>query len=318
MFIMCIVLNIYITQRQNKCNNCALFIFFVCYILFVWFFFPLYVLSAYHITVKLFLKVRPKKDFPNMTAMVFVTKYQKSVEKTMSTTISKKQVVVTYNDEIKKNNQFTVNGYVRQIDKSIFAVGNKSFFNNIPVVINYVVLRYYHVAKDRFDPILHAKGIKVTEDTAERLNAGAHNSAFLSNVVISGIHRWRFKLQKRESLTYIGVWKNEYDATKPLNGPLHENMYGNKAVYALNTMWGELRGDIDEYIQQQTYCAECKTGDVIDMYLDLNKFELKFSVNDKDHGKAFDVDQTSSYRAAVNMEWSDSVKLVFYKFKLFK
>ena len=67
----------------------------------------------------------------------------------------------------------------------------------------------------------------------------------------------------------------------------------------LNLFYGELRG-----YSEKNYCPKCKEGDIIDMYLDLNNFELKYSINDKDYGKAFDVENTS-YRAVVCCGGSD-------------
>ena len=47
------------------------------------------------------------------------------------------------------------------------------------------------------------------------------------------------------------------------------------------------------------YGKQCYDGDIIEMILDLKKLELKFIINDEDHGKAFDVDKEEQWNMIV-------------------
>ena len=46
------------------------------------------------------------------------------------------------------------------------------------------------------------------------------------------------------------------------------------------------------------YCCKCKAGDIIEMYLDFEVMGLRYTINGKDYGQAFDIDH-GEYRAAV-------------------
>ena len=143
------------------------------------------------------------------------------------------------------------------------------------------------------------------------------NVAFLSNVVNEGVHEWRFKIENQFGLMYIGIWKTKYDEMEAIDSRMHDHTkYNNDAVYGLNLSWGKLRGDLtnSEYKTADIYCEKCGEGDTLDVVLDLNKYELKFCVNDVDHGKAFNVDPNMSYRAGVNLRSSDCIRLIRYKY----
>ncbi len=232
------------------------------------------------------------------------------------------QKTISYNDEIKGKDKSTVNGYIRKIEQN-----NESFNNNIPMIINYLCINYYHISKDRFDPILHGKDItvsdnKITFKISNKFDY-SNSSAFLSNIVSNGKHQWRFKIINKKTWPYIGVTPNKTDP----NDNEHNNEL-NQCVrydgYGLFGLWypryyGLLRGlKLLWFITwTKTYCPTRKSdGDIIDMYLDLNKFELSFAINNKHYGKAFDVDKTS-YRAICS-HWGfrsnpKSFELLFYK-----
>ncbi len=75
-------------------------------------------------------------------------------------TQSNKQIM-SYNDEIKTKDKLTVNGYIRE------AENNNLLSNNIPLIINYFCIKYYHESKDRFDPKLLWGWVEVTDDTVK-------------------------------------------------------------------------------------------------------------------------------------------------------
>ena len=81
----------------------------------------------------------------------------------------------SYNDKIKKADKSSVNGYIREIERKSFS--NESFYKTIPMVINYLCIKYYHESKDRFDPDLHGKAVKVTNEEV------IHNGIYSSNSI---------------------------------------------------------------------------------------------------------------------------------------
>ncbi len=233
------------------------------------------------------------------------------------------QKTISYNDEIKRKDKSTVNGYIRKIEPNIFSL-------NIPMVVNDLCIKYYHISKDRFDPILHGKDITVSDNkiTFKISNKFeySNSSAFLSNIVSNGKHQWKFKIVNKKTYPYIGVRPNKTD---PNDNELNDNNELNQCVrgYGLFGLWypryyGLLRGlkyndSRTLFCVNKKYCPTRKNdGDIIDMYLDLNKFELSFVINNKHYGKAFDVDKTS-YRAVCS-HWGfrrnpKSFELLFYK-----
>ena len=72
---------------------------------------------------------------------------------------------------------------------------------------------------------------------------------------------------------------------------------------------GQLRGG--EYgfggFDSKQYCDEAKNGDIVHIYLDLDKNQLSFSVNDKKSpGKAFDIVQDQLYRTIISLDLEET------------
>ena len=228
----------------------------------------------------------------------------------------------SYNEEIRAKDEIVIDGYIRGVDFKIFS-NKASFYGQIPNIINGVCFVYYHVSKDRFDPKLHGPALSLNEEcdvvTYDKKTDAFYyeNVAFLSNIVNDGIHEWRFKIENQFGLMYIGIWKTKYDEKKAIDCIMrHHGKYGNEASYSLNLRHGKLRGDLkaSEYGNSDKYCTKCRTGDTLDVILDLKKYELSFCVNDIDQGKAFNVEQNMSYRAGVNIRQTDSIKLLMYTY----
>ena len=71
-------------------------------------------------------------------------------------------------------------------------------------------------------------------------------------------------------------------------------------------------GKKESWDGEEEYGSVCKNGDVVTMVVDLNKMNLRYSVNDVCYGKAFDIDK-DSYRVAVFMyEKANSIQLLHY------
>ena len=234
-------------------------------------------------------------------------------------------------EKIKQKDGIAVDGYIRECNKTMFGNNNvASFYDDIPDVINILCLEYYHMTRDRFHPDLHTKFAKITQDSAKIDSAqsfGKDGSALLSNIVSSGIHHWRFKVCGYEvnDIIYIGVYKvNEEYIAEHQNANVAQHFtyavyyHGypeyQKTSYAVNFKSGQVRGDIEQQKKQEKYCDECQEGDIIDMYLDLHAYELKYSINDKDFGDAgFEIGRTQ-YRAGVCLYGKGAeVQLLLYE-----
>ena len=232
-------------------------------------------------------------------------------------------MAVPYNDQMKKKDKLAVNGYVREIEDKSFK--NHSFYRNIPMIINYLCMKFYHESKDRFDPKLHSSFVSIMNKSCElnRLDNYHFESAFLSNIVSKGVHQWRFKfastLKERRCYgsMYIGIINNQVDATKYLNTqcyPVGMNRSElRRKAYGVNFAMGEFRGDYTG--DNEKVCERCKDGNIIDMFLDFKNMELRYCVNDKDYGKPCNISK-GSYRACVTLYFeTDKLTLLHYKIK---
>ena len=237
---------------------------------------------------------------------------------TMASSVIKKQD--SYNDVLKKSNKISVDGYIRQIEQNSFSI--HTFYRNIPIVINYLCMKYYHESKDRFDPGLHGDDVITTNNKiTKRRYKWNSGSAFLSNIVSKDYHEWRFEVVNFSYMRFedlhFGICNNEIDLTKYLNTicfPLCGifNMELETKSFGFNVWDRDLR-DRDKKI----FCPQSKTtGYIVDMCLDLNALELRFKINHKDYGKAFDIPAGSTWRACVTLYGEDiMITLVHYKRK---
>ena len=218
----------------------------------------------------------------------------------------------SYNEQIIKRDKSSVNGYIREIEAKSFS--NNSFYRTIPICINHLCLKYCHESKDRFHPILHGKDVEIINKEVHTRSRG-YCSAFLSNIVSKGIHKWRFQ-QISGNNQYIGICDNSL--------PLKDDRYLNDwyhwkaplASFGLCLITGYLRGKQELQHKWGKYCPITKKGDIIELCLDLNKMELKYIINGKDYGKAFDI-PPGQYRVGVCLAYRhSSCKLLQYDTKL--
>ena len=233
------------------------------------------------------------------------------------------EIKVSYNDEMKDKDKSTTNGYIREAEEKSFT--NDSFYKTIPMIINYLCMKYYHESKDRFHPTLHGDGIKVSNNTATKIK-DFPESAFLSNIVSSGLHKWKFKLNNAEkdahfdrTNVYIGIWNANYNGNDVLTGFQYDKnrQSGVNLAMGLKISDGSLRDTQNSSVRSvdESYCPFGKTGDIVEMMLDFKSLELSFSVNNKDYGKAFDI-QAAPYRATILVGTvSQEVQLLSYDAK---
>ena len=207
----------------------------------------------------------------------------------------------SHNDGIKRRDESGVNGYIREIEKNSFS--NHAFYKEIPKIINDLCCEYYHESKDRFHPKLHGTKLKMQTVQAIHDNSFGTNSAFLSNIVSKGIHKWRFR-QIGQPATFIGIIDNSIDFTKYF---LYESYYWELPSSSFGVLLEEgwLHGGDKGLYHKRQYCPLTRNNDIIEMCLDFHNMELKFIINEKDYGKAFDI-AAGEYRAGVCLSWNST------------
>ena len=208
-----------------------------------------------------------------------------------------------------------LSGYIREHEQSCTI--------HVPEDIISMCMAFYCVPFDSFNLVGGCK-YNVSEDdktaTADRDRKG---SIYLSNVVHSGVHHWQFKIKQHAATNYsvrIGVWKDKHAMQIHKDMDVEGECYAFNLAYARLTQGDDGDGDrpsgslapAEQYSKHRTRRTRCKTGDTVDMVLDLNRLELRYSQNDRDYGVAFSVEKTA-YRAGVFMfREGDSVELVSY------
>jgi len=142
-------------------------------------------------------------------------------------------------------------------------------------------------------------------------------SAFLTEEYSEGLHHWRFKLQsldaRRRYYVLFGIWKSE--SGSPILDSFFTDQKDNG--YAMNVIDGTLTVPRMPGCGGIKYATYCKTGDVIDMYLDFDECLLTFAINGKYYPKGQKVEDTT-YKAAVTMYWQkDTIRFVSHDNKPF-
>ena len=180
---------------------------------------------------------------------------------------------------IDTNTRDLVNGYLKEI-KLNFPI-NTTFHENIPSLVYYWCILYYYII-ECFDPSNCHKHYTLHDDNT--LITKKHDSefgiAYLSKIVMTGIHRWKFKINLGNNYgttITIGVWRNiqplRTDNDTPLLYEINQSMfYG----YEINgfTLAENADGHILDYPRNLDDQKEIVDGDIVEMLLDLNKMEV--------------------------------------------
>eukprot|EP01084_Bolivina_argentea_P147055 257347_1 len=228
--------------------------------------------------------------------------------------------IIKYVDQRSKD---TVNGFIREF-QSILP-------NNIPPLINHICLVFY-APRDIWDNQHISKKMQLIDESCITKISDDWDfcSAFGKNIIESGQFHWKFRIEKVQAVglgwyIVLGIWKIKSENKPPVHTYFTHN--GDKGAYAFVTDSARLvsrcggtyrkiqpidinnRTDIYEN-RTIEYGIQCKTGDIIDMYLDLNELSLSFAINNHDYGTAFEIENTA-YRMAVNMQQKgDSLRIL--------
>ena len=109
----------------------------------------------------------------------------------------------------------------------------------------------------------------------------------------------------------IGIWKQQNNTKPPLT-TFFSNKYcdvDNNKGYGLEITSAKLT-DANGYVIGDSYGVQCVNGTMIEMILDMDELALSFAIDNKDYGKALNVEE-AKYRAAVCMlQPNDSITLL--------
>ena len=210
---------------------------------------------------------------------------------------------------IDKKAKDIVNGYINETQNS-FPTDN--IYYTIPTLVIHWILLYFH-ALECFDPDNHCKNVTLSDDnTVLTKEKQCRSLSYLSMEVSKGIHVWTFKILNNYYNYSIefGIWKTKF----PVNtlSLLYDCNKG--AQYGWRSTSRYLtQGDTDRKDIKYTDRI-CKTGDIIDMILNLNEYTLSYKCNGDDYGIAFKDIELTTYRAVVGFfHQKDSIKFVSYK-----
>ena len=81
-----------------------------------------------------------------------------------------------------------------------------------------------------------------------------------------------------------------------------QNTYLSTDVFSANVAWLYAINDDDN---GKDYGKRCVEGDIVDMILNFNNLTLRYKMNDKEYGNAFENIEYGPYRAAVSVYWKD-------------
>ena len=166
--------------------------------------------------------------------------------------------------------------------------------------------------QERFDANMCGSMCLLSDDRSMVSKTKAnYDIALLSKIVSTGMHCWKFKIIKVHPSGYtfiIGVWNTKYsiDVNHTMFTEATENkMYGWNGSNALASIGTEY--------SQHSYGKKHKDGDIVEMILDLHKWELRYTLNGKDYGACWSNIDQSTYKAMVHMyKDGDSVQILSY------
>ena len=102
----------------------------------------------------------------------------------------------------------------------------------------------------------------------------------------------------------IGIWKVS-DNKEP---PTHTFFTQHTSGYGLSVSSATLIDPNTGYSQWKEYGTKTKTGDKVEMILDIDQQTLKYIINGHDYGFAYDNIEKRKYRAALyNANYNDSI-----------
>ena len=209
-------------------------------------------------------------------------------------------------DKIDQKVQYSVYGFIHRIEKKLCTI--------IPnIIIDLCLLFYFQY--DEWSETDKSDNIHIENKIATQTANDKWDTIFLSNILSAGKHYYKFKIQrdKRGSVLadlYIGIFPIKPPQLLPLTSYISTNI---GCYYILPTL-GYFRSNGK---QINHYFPAFEHGQtIIEMFIDFDVLEIKFSVNGKDCGKA-DKIQKTEYRGAVSFYCQNSkCQLIRYNYNV--
>ena len=213
---------------------------------------------------------------------------------------------------IGKKCKYAVYGYIRNV-QSIFPSNNPYY--NIPNEISFICICYYSPT-DEWDPLLIGPDVKIDGNSVIHLSIG-YQSAYLSNIVSTGINIWKFSLNKvSDNWNIIGVTKTKYKQYVDNTFVMNKNDGYGYLIRYMDGLCAHLTNPGDPGNAGKKYGSKkLESGDIIEVILDLNKLCLSYKVNDIDLGVAFKNIEKTTYRAAVTF-YNKNEKISFISYTI--
>ena len=216
---------------------------------------------------------------------------------------------------ISKRSKYAVTHYIRSIQSSLPSTTN---YYNIPEgIINICILFFGTIYQ--FDDEWKSQNLQLQNDTVsvKEDSHPAYNYIYSQNIMSSGQHQWTFKIikiktesnnhdfffgikEEGEDKQKIGWFSGKYTPTYYLMG-IYPNKKKPKNTAA--QIWSHT-------VKWDEYGKYLEDGDIVTMCIDLDKWQLKYIINDKDYGVAANI-KIGSYRAVVMMyDLGDIIQLM--------
>ena len=223
-------------------------------------------------------------------------------------------------DRIDQGTKDLVNGYIKSLQSSLDE--DSIYRSNIPEIIKYNCIVFASMVPDKWHETLKGERMEIVDGDCIEITADAGdskwNSAFLENIVSDGIHHWRFQVEVQKVLLgmVIGIQQHDDKSENEMYIVNHQ-WVGDTYSYAWVAGCGRLNKNGMASVSEGRYGQHNVTaGDIIDMYLDFNKLELSYSMNEQYLGKAFKI-QKGKYRAAIEMfSKGEKIRLLSYDYKM--
>eukprot|EP01084_Bolivina_argentea_P015851 29700_1 len=201
--------------------------------------------------------------------------------------------------DVKVKNKTIVYGFrIKYFDGKVWSI-----YSDVKSIV------YKKMDMEKWDPNAVGPNITININTVTHTGSGGHQSAFLSTVISEGIHVWKIRANTVSSCwNLFGIWKT--NSGQPVLHNWFTTVTNNGYAYIMGN--ARLTKPSSPGGFGPKYGVKCKAENVITMRVNFNTLSLSYQVNQKDYGKAFDIDRTT-YRAAVSTyNTSNSYTLLSY------
>ena len=197
----------------------------------------------------------------------------------------------------------TVSGYIHTLESK--------HSQQIPKQIILLCMLFYGNDCDEWNVSFIGNGLELKDRTLSPIAISRMKkagSAYGKRIIKSGRFSWRFRIESMDMIgrgnkPMIGIWRVNFIDNPPLNTFFTVR----KSGYAIDPTTGLIT---DKYgCFGNPYAEGCNEGSIIEMVLDLESLGLRYIIDGKDYGKAFDVVK-SDYRMAVYLSVGASVTLL--------